>query len=339
MDRGHDHERELQRRLHAVLSDPQRRWRTTDGSDIAIVAAGRVNVHAGPDFRDVAILHKGTIYVGDAEFHRRSSDWYLHQHDHSQHYASVLLHLVFEDDVAIAEAARWTLRVSPEDVASHSDRQFQHHHAGVALDEVQHLALLRLCRQTAEMSVLIQRLGVPGALVAATQAWAQRFHLKRRRPTDPRCLPAVVDAITTSPLGKVVLHFSTAEPHQTMAMLERAERQRIACEGCTTRREILVNVIVPLLIARASMEQRVVLLQWYWSAEATVPYGGLRRRFPDHAQNYVWQQQGLLEYVRMYGRRTVSCADTLRSYRRDHLPSVVIQSRASGDTVHADAEQ
>ena len=108
-------ERALQRAVHAVLADPGRRWECVNGDMIQVVAAGIVNVHDGPDLRDVAVLHNGVIHVGNAEVHIRASDWLRHAHDGDSRYGSLLLHIVQDDDVSL-DVARWTLVVQQDDV-------------------------------------------------------------------------------------------------------------------------------------------------------------------------------------------------------------------------------
>jgi hypothetical protein len=61
-----------------------------------------------------------------------------------------------------------------------------------------------------------------------------------------------------------------------------------------------MNVIFPCCCAVAPNASLVALLQWFWSAPSIHHYAALRRRFPGFDQTYMWQQQGLLEYVRWY---------------------------------------
>ncbi len=77
----------LRRRLHVVF--PGRRW----GGP-------------GPDFRGALIaLSDGTLLRGDVEVHRRSSGWVRHGHARDPRYASVILHVVREDDAPATDAS------------------------------------------------------------------------------------------------------------------------------------------------------------------------------------------------------------------------------------------
>lgn len=308
-------ERSLLRCAHRILADPSRDWVATDGTVLQVVAAGRINVHEGPDLYDVAVLHAGEILIGDAEFHVRSSDWHRHAHASDPRYRSLLLHVVLEEDDAMVRAARWTVVVSVDEVAAVWKRLRQQRlQPDVAVEELQHFAVLRLLRQTADAAAHVRRLGREQALAAMAAAWAERYERKRRRPSDQIDPKVLAGALPESALGNVVLHFSQADPGQILAMLDRAERVRIANEGAALRREVLTNVILPVLCAIATPPQRVVLFQWYWSTRAVHPYGMLRRRFPEQAQDQVWQQQGMLEFLREHGQRTTTCGEVIRRY-------------------------
>lgn len=304
----------LQRAVQLMLSDPAVRWKCTNGDEIQIVAAGTLNVYDGPDFRDMAVLHLGTVHVGMAEFHRRSSDWYDHRHHADRRYARLLVHVVFYDDMPVPEA-RWTLVVDPARLRPHV-RQLTEAASvdGPALDELQHHALLRLLRLTAEADVVVRRLGAMEAARCLTAAWLDRLHRRRRRPLESRAWDGIRERLGESALGRLLRDVGDLPPDALAAAMAEAERQRIAVEGDALRRELLVNVFLPVLCAIATDAQRIVLLQWYWSARSPHPYGNLSRKHPRLPQSYVWQQQGLLEYERYTAPRLTTCADIVRSY-------------------------
>jgi Protein of unknown function (DUF2851) len=304
----------LQRAVQLMLSDPAVRWKCTNGDDVQIVAAGTLNVYDGPDFRDMAVLHAGTVYVGMAEFHRRSSDWYDHRHQQDRRYARLLLHVVFYDDIAVPEA-RWTLVVDPARLRPHLKQVTEVATTdGPAIDELQHHALLRLLRLTAEADIVVRRLGTMEATRCLTAAWLDRLHRRRRRPLESRAWEGIRERIGESAFGRLLRDVAEIAPENLAGAMAEAERQRIAMEGDALRRELLVNVFLPLLCAIASDGQRIVLLQWYWSARSPHPYGNLSRKHPGLPQAYVWQQQGLLEYERYTAPRLTTCADIVRSY-------------------------
>lgn len=308
-------ERTLQRAVQVILADPHRTWRCSNGDDVQIVAAGLVNAHEGPDFQDMAILHNGTVYVGSGEFHKRSSDWMAHDHHHDRRYASLLLHIVLVDDAPVADA-KWTLVLNASDMWRGLRLQSEQSKetSELPVEELQHFALLRLLRTSAEAHVHIRRVGPAGALQAMASAWLDRLGRKRHRPVQDWQISAVRMRLPTSSMGCMAQEFTSVAIDDVLGALDRAERERIAYEGTAMRRELLVNVALPICVARAGNEQRIRLFQWYWSAKAVHPYGALRRRFPQIAQDYVWQQQGMLEFLRDHSRQHTVCAEVIREY-------------------------
>jgi hypothetical protein len=75
--------------------------RTEAGEMVQIIRTGYLNTNAGPDFSDARIRIDGVEWVGSIEIHTRSSDWQLHQHSGDHAYESVVLHVVWENDVPI----------------------------------------------------------------------------------------------------------------------------------------------------------------------------------------------------------------------------------------------
>ena len=67
---------------------------TTDGQEVEVIDPGLHNRNSGPDFFNAKVKINGTLWVGNVEIHDKSSDWYLHGHDHDEHYNNVVLHVV-----------------------------------------------------------------------------------------------------------------------------------------------------------------------------------------------------------------------------------------------------
>ncbi|MDG1040970.1 MAG: DUF2851 family protein [Polaribacter sp.] len=74
---------------------------TTEFNAIEIVFPGIHNFNAGPDFLNAKIKVDNILWIGHVEIHIHSSDWYVHQHEKDSNYNSVILHVVWEDDVAV----------------------------------------------------------------------------------------------------------------------------------------------------------------------------------------------------------------------------------------------
>ena len=71
------------------------------GELLEIIHPGNLNTHAGPDFTESRLLIDGRHWAGNVEIHTKSSDWYLHRHQINEAYESVILHVVYENDVPI----------------------------------------------------------------------------------------------------------------------------------------------------------------------------------------------------------------------------------------------
>jgi hypothetical protein len=74
---------------------------TTTNEPVEVIHQGIPNKNAGPDFSNAKLQIAHTTWIGNVEIHIRSSDWLLHQHHFDDAYENVILHVVYEDDVAI----------------------------------------------------------------------------------------------------------------------------------------------------------------------------------------------------------------------------------------------
>ena len=72
-----------------------------DGEQIQVSKPGILNVHQGPDFLMAQMVIDGQQWAGTVEIHVKSSHWYQHHHEVDSNYDSVILHVVWEHDVAI----------------------------------------------------------------------------------------------------------------------------------------------------------------------------------------------------------------------------------------------
>jgi len=67
---------------------------TANGEKLEIINVGRRNTDSGPDFFNARIKIDDTIWVGNIEIHKNSSDWIRHKHQADKAYNSVILHVV-----------------------------------------------------------------------------------------------------------------------------------------------------------------------------------------------------------------------------------------------------
>lgn len=78
---------------------------TVGGEPLEICYQGWHNHHAGPDFSNARIRIGKTLWAGQVEIHKRSSDWLAHQHQHDPAYNNTILHVVYEYDKPIYRAS------------------------------------------------------------------------------------------------------------------------------------------------------------------------------------------------------------------------------------------
>ena len=84
--------------------------RTTDGVEVSVIKAGRIQRDSGPDVVDAQLRIGGQLWAGTVELHLRSSEWKAHGHHLDPAYENVILHVVYEHD---AEARTVSGRVLP----------------------------------------------------------------------------------------------------------------------------------------------------------------------------------------------------------------------------------
>lgn len=293
-------ERVLQYAVHRVLSDGRRRWCTTNGEYIQVLSPGVLNVHEGPDMHNMALLCQGAVSIADGEFHVRSADWFHHRHSNDARYDNVSLHIVLDNDKPV-DSLRWTLVVPVADVLRRI-RATPHPIIPACdhVDELQRAACSRLMRMIEHARRLVARLGVHEALRALSDEWFDRLATHRHHPVSLEMARSIRTSVAGSALGLLADRINFHSAQDLIEAVRRAELQRIANEGRAMRRELLMNVIFPVYCATASNTQLLVLFQWYWSVTSIHHYASLRRRFPGYDQTYMWQQQGMLEYVRLY---------------------------------------
>jgi uncharacterized protein DUF2851 len=68
-----------------------------------IISAGVYNTDQGPDFREGIIRIGATVWAGSIELHVKASDWEKHKHQSDPNYQAVVLHVVWENDLAPAD--------------------------------------------------------------------------------------------------------------------------------------------------------------------------------------------------------------------------------------------
>ncbi|MBX3044705.1 MAG: DUF2851 family protein [Candidatus Kapabacteria bacterium] len=305
----------IQKEIHFYISEPSRIYKTESGKRLQIISPGRINVHAGPDLMDIAVLLNGYLIIGDAEIHKKSSDWINHKHDDDVAYKNVILHIVLEIDTTIENKFE-TLVL---DYSSLSNKilklESKSPESVFSAEELQNFALHRLLRKTSEASKLLIENSLKITLSMMTSSYIDRYEKKRNRHKyDPDRLAKLVEDILNSYAMEFLESLQSNDQIDVQEALLRLVKKTLTGEGAHLRRELLINSILPIALAIADDEARINLFVWYWSIPCLNQYGMLKRKFPDLPQNFLWQQQGMLEYIREFGSRNNVASEALKEY-------------------------
>lgn len=76
---------------------------TLKGEPLQIIKCGDYNANQGADFLNAIIKIDGITLAGNIELHVQSSDWNKHHHSADKNYGNIVLHVVWEHDVAIVD--------------------------------------------------------------------------------------------------------------------------------------------------------------------------------------------------------------------------------------------
>jgi hypothetical protein len=309
-------EKILQRSLHNIISDPSIVWQTFENNRLQILSPGNINLFEGPDFTDAAILINGTVRVGDIEFHRKSSEWNAHNHSNDTNFDNVILHIVCDYNSDLKKDFQ-TLIISEDKIINNFENiNTDEKKSSInTLEELQHYALVRLLRKTSESQKILNQNDLFDTLKILTNNYIKNYNSKRRRPayTSER-LKNITLAIDESEIKKTIddmSHDKFISIPDTMAKLLKT---KIYDEGPHLRREIILNSILPLMLCISNEKSRIDLFLWYWSTPSLNQYGLLKRKFPEIPQNYIWQQQGMLEYIRLYGKKQNIVSESIKTY-------------------------
>lgn len=301
---------ELQGIIHRRLSDPSLVRSTFSGSRLQVLSPGRINTGEGPDFINSAILLEGDVLVGNSEVHLKSSDWFAHGHDKDRNYKSVILHIVLDHN---------TKKKLPHEILILNENELQKEveprvYDLSSMDEIQHYALLRLLRQASDAGKLRLELGLEGAFREMVRSFLRRYYKKQRRPSySVDDFRQMIDNAHKLPAFFFLREIESNVEVDIPKRMELILKQQSFNEGAHLRREIQMNCFLPVAISIADVKSRIALFDWYWSHPALVSYGKLKRRF-DLPQEYIWQQQGMLEFIRCHGEKPRRIADSLREY-------------------------
>ena len=294
-----------QKKIHQFISDPSKVFKTTKGNRLQFLSPGKLNRNPGPDFLDVAILINSNVVICDCEFHIKASDWINHKHSSDPMYANVGLHIIFENDTELYEKFE-TLVIDPESLPEPREEEPLTENEFIdTIDELQNYALLRLLRKTADARILANSMPLKDALNISIKNYLYKYLAKRHRPVYKNFdFDEFANALTNSELFKFLIDIQNNEQFNITERFYTMMKTRIHNEGNHLRREILLNCVLPLALAIANEEQRIGLFVWFWSTPALNSYGILTTKFKNIPQNFIWQQQGMLEILYNFGKKS-----------------------------------
>ncbi len=79
---------------------------TTDGQLVEVINPGLHNDNAGPDFLHSHLIIDGICWYGHVELHVKAGDWYTHGHEKDSAYESVILHVIWENNLQICRGTK-----------------------------------------------------------------------------------------------------------------------------------------------------------------------------------------------------------------------------------------
>lgn len=294
-------EHRLQHIVRLLFADSEYIWQTIANKPLQVISPGEWNTGAGPDFRNMAVIVDGRVLVGNGEFHRRSAEWRAHGHDFDPKYADVLLHIVLEDDAG-ETFAEHTLALDPGVVLALlrvvPEPGSQVDNTGIDGEELQEYAYRRLLRKTAQALDLCRTLSPVQAFAELVRLFLEHRAQKKSRPQGVKNLYNT-DATRLEQTEPALLVHDLASGHigDLYARLSALVHRTWIDAGKATRTELLINALLPVALAVAEERNRTDLLAWFWSQRAAHQYSSLRKKFPGIGQEYIWKQQGLLEYA------------------------------------------
>ena len=339
---------EAQVNVFKYLSDPTKTHYSQNGKSLQILSPGRINRFEGPDFLDMAILVGGNILVGNSEFHFKSSDWIKHNHFADQNYNNLLLHIVLEEDLKndlltnnfvdtlIIDKSQVYKKFEKENINQENSNSISDSNSIEKdnsindtsylkiIEDLQHFALIRLLRKTAEIQKILNNNDILTSFKIVIKDFLDRYNGKKRRPvyTNEKIADIIENANKSASYNfldrlshaKDSINYVLTEDLMVIDELQSLLKIKIVNEGSNLRREIIVNCILPFAICLASEKNRIMIFQWYWSTAALNQYGLLKRKFPNIPQNFLWQQQGMLEYLREFGNKSNIISESIRDY-------------------------
>ena len=305
----------MQKAVYDILSNPSIIRKTKSGKRLQILSPGRHNDSAGPDFLDTAILLNGTVIVGDAEFHKNVSDWSKHRHNEDERYDSVILHIVLNYDKELSLPFETLVLNRVELQTELSQKRLKKKIDVLSIQDLQDYSLIRLLSKTTDAQKVLDYSELKDAIRLLISRFLDNYNRKRKRPVySIDKIKSIPEIFSDSEYYKFLLAIMRKEEFLVIDVINKLLTKKIAVEGKNLRSEIFLNCILPIALCLANEKTRIDLFLWYWSTASLNKYGILTKRFPNIPQDYIWQQQGMLQYMKDHGQRKNIVSDVIKNY-------------------------
>ncbi len=297
------HERHLQRMVHVFLDASPCELKTGSGKRAHILSPGVINVYGGPDFRNIAMLLDGRLVIGDAEFHRKSSEWLQHRHHENHEYDNVVLHIVFENDLK-KKLPHEILKLDREKLVKKClpGLAASNKLSLSGIEELKDFAFKRLKRLSGDADRLASYMPENKAFTEFASIFIEKYKNKRKRPYyNCHDLDSIPLNMMNSKLKEIIPNIRECSAEDLKRVIINFHFIKINGAGKKLKTELLINCVLPFAYSQGNAEIRTEILNYYWSIPAAASYGKLLRKFPELPQQYCWQQQGMLEYLAEFG--------------------------------------
>lgn len=292
--------------IHNILSESGLIWNSVSGKRIQILSAGKINIHEGPDFFDMAMLIDGKFMIGDGEFHKKLQYWSSHKHAQDERYSNVKLHIAPKQQQSLIDFSCFeTLLIDEEKICLNKNYSENSREGDFnSLIDLQEYALNRINRKSDEIQKLLSELGIKETLRFVVNSFLKGFQFRRRRPIyDSLSLENILQNIMLSNYVNLINDiYENIFLNNYQIIINSLINEKITGGGKQLMQEIFVNCILPFALCVAKSKIKTNLMIIFWSLPALNQYGILKRHFVYLPQDYVWQQQGMLEYIKEYGR-------------------------------------
>jgi hypothetical protein len=253
----------------------------TNNKHIQIINSGKLNPFEGPDIRNLCLIFNDSLLIGDAEIDIRSSNWFSHRHYKNPNFSNVILHIVFKNNKSTDLN---TIVIEPQELPDISHKCLL-----INQIELETYALKRLKRKSFELQIA-KRSGLRYLWTYSLQAFLSSINKKRKRPRT-------MDHLNNFFKNRYIGDFYSFLSEVLYSKFIRLEKLiELYYQKTPFSSEIVINCIIPIVYSFDIQNSSSLLSAW-WSLESKNIYSKLKLRFPQFSQKYIWQQQGMLEFL------------------------------------------